>query len=54
MRPGNPAIYECPVGAIHHWVRIEGGRAECLNCGLVLKPEDADDCLPSTASGEGR
>lgn len=48
MRKNNPAVYECKSHkdrGLHRWRRNEDRTATCLNCGLTLSVEDADDCF---------
>lgn len=42
MRKDNPAAYECPIGSLHRWQRIDG-LAECMNCKLKLNAEFTSD-----------
>lgn len=46
MQLDNPAIYECkgdPKKGLHYWRRLDDGRAQCLNCKLVINKVHAKE-----------
>ena len=50
MRPGCPAVYECPKGGengIHHWKVDDKGIYKCCRCDLELSTEDSYDMRKS-------
>ncbi len=46
MDKNNPAVYECKGDlkkGLHYWRRLDDGRAQCLNCKMVIEKKWAKE-----------